>query len=125
MSRGLTLNVNYENSMQLIARQLNEGGPLTYQESSSDYTHLTSVYQLPFGHNQTFLKHTSGLVDQLIGSFAVNTIYTYLSGAPLSHGETREAATIHCSQMEQATIRRFISRRGLTIASRNRFHSAT
>jgi len=91
MSHGLTLNINYEYSKQLIASQLNQGGPLTYQESSSDFTNhlaLTGVYQLPFGRGQAFLGHTSSFVNQLIGGFTVNTIYTYLSGAPIAWGGT-------------------------------------
>lgn len=91
MSHGLTMNLNYEYSKQLIAQQLNQGGPLTYQESSSDFTHhiaLTGVYQLPFGHNQAFLNHTSSFVDQLVSGFTVNVIYAYLSGAPIGWGGT-------------------------------------
>jgi hypothetical protein len=91
MSHGLTLNVNYEYSKQLMAQQLNSGGPLTYQENSSDFTHhiaVTGVYQLPFGRGKAFLNHVSSFADQLIGGFTVNTIYAYLSGAPISWGGT-------------------------------------
>ena len=87
LSNGLTTNVNYTYSHNLSTAQLNQGGPLTYQENASDFpSHLsiTGSYQLPFGHNKAFFGHANRLVDGVIGGFTVNTIYQYLSGAALS-----------------------------------------
>jgi hypothetical protein len=85
MSHGLTLNVNYEYSKNLITGQLTPGGPLTYQTSSSDYPHhiaVTGTYRLPLGQGGAFF-HDSKLIDVLVGGFTVNTIYQYLSGSPI------------------------------------------
>lgn len=84
-SHGLTFNFNYEYSHNLITGQLNQGGPLTYDESTSDYPHHISVagtYLLPFGRGRTFLNH-SRLADVTLGGFSVNAIYIYLSGTPI------------------------------------------
>ena len=62
---------------------------MTYQEDASDYPNhlsITGSYQLPFGHNKPFLGHVNYVVDSIIGGFTVNTVYQYLSGAPLSWG---------------------------------------
>jgi hypothetical protein len=87
VSNGLTLNVNYTYSHNLATAQLNPGGPLTYQETASDFPNhlsITGVYHLPFGRGQTFLSRSPRLMDELIGGFTLNTIYQYLSGAALS-----------------------------------------
>ncbi|HTD96094.1 MAG TPA: TonB-dependent receptor [Edaphobacter sp.] len=88
-SNGLTLNVNYTYSHNLLSQQLNPGGPLTYQENASDFpNHLsvTGVYRLPFGRGGKYFASVHPLVDAFIGGFTVNTIYQYLSGAPISWG---------------------------------------
>jgi hypothetical protein len=85
---GTTLNVNYEWSHNLTTGQLTPGGPLSYQESTSDYpTHLsiTGTYALPFGQGKRFLSK-GHLVDALVGGFSMNTIYQFLSGTPISWG---------------------------------------
>jgi hypothetical protein len=87
VSQGLTMNVNYTYSKNLISAQLNGGGPLTYQEDASDFPNhlsITGVYRLPFGQRQRFLSHSNRVMDMVIGGFTVNTIYQYLSGAALS-----------------------------------------
>ena len=89
MSNGLTFNVNYTYSHNLITSQLNQGGPLTYQENASDFPNhlsITGVYALPFGTGKKFLGHSNKWVNAAIGGFTVNTIYQYLSGAALSWG---------------------------------------
>lgn len=89
LSDGLTTNVNYTYSHNLQTAQLNAGGPMSYQEDASDYPNhlsITGSYQLPFGHNKPFLGHVNPMVNNIVGGFTVNTVYQYLSGAPLSWG---------------------------------------
>ena len=89
VSQGLTMNVNYTYSRNLSTAQLNAGGPLTYQENASDFpSHLsiTGVYRLPFGRGRTLMSKINPVMDAFIGGFTVNTIYQYLSGAPISWG---------------------------------------
>jgi hypothetical protein len=86
MSDGLLMNVNYIHSRSLGAQtQLNAGGPLSYEETSSDFPDHVSVmaiYQLPFGKGRRFL-HDSRLWDETIGGWEVTGIYQFLSGTPL------------------------------------------
>lgn len=89
MSHGLTMNLNYEWSHGLITTQLNDGGPLVYGASTSDFPNhlsITGNYVLPVGRGKALLGHANRAVDLLIGGFTVNTIYQYLSGAPLQWG---------------------------------------
>jgi hypothetical protein len=89
MSHGLQFNLNYTHSRNLGAQvQLNPGGPLSYEETSSDFPDhiaLTAIYQLPFGRGRQFANN-SRLLDEFIGGYEVTTIYQYLSGTPLSFG---------------------------------------
>lgn len=89
MSRGLDFNFNYEYSRQLgFETQLNPGGPLSYQETSSDFPNhasVTALYQLPFGHGRTFL-HDSRVLDEVVGGWEITGIYQFLSGTPLGWG---------------------------------------
>ncbi len=89
VSEGLTVNVNYTYSHNLMSAQLNPGGPLTYQENASDFPNhlsITGVYRLPFGRGGRYFAKANSLVDMFIGGFTVNTIYQYLSGAAISWG---------------------------------------
>jgi hypothetical protein len=89
MSFGLQFNVNYEYSRALGAQvQLNPGGPLSYEETTSDFPqHIaaTAIYALPFGKGRKLLNH-SVLLDEIFGGYQVTGIYQYLSGTPLSWG---------------------------------------
>ena len=59
-----------------------------YGVDTVDVTHRVTVaalYDLPFGHNRTFLND-SKLADRLLGGFQVNTIFTAETGRPLAFG---------------------------------------
>lgn len=89
LAQGLQFNANYEWSRQLETSQLNDGGPLTYQETSSDFPQhfvLTGSYDLPFGRNRQFFNGVNRLTDVFIGGWMVNAIYAAESGAPISWG---------------------------------------
>jgi hypothetical protein len=89
MSQGLQFTMNYEHSRQLgNTVQLNTGGPLSYEETASDFpdhVSVTAIYLLPIGRGRQFF-HDSKLVDEVIGGWSLTTIYQYLSGTPLSWG---------------------------------------
>jgi Carboxypeptidase regulatory-like domain len=89
MSNGLEFTFNFQWSRQLgTVSQLNQGGPLSYVETSSDFPIHASViatYQLPFGKGRMFL-HDSNLLDELVGGWELTSIYQYLSGTPLGWG---------------------------------------
>jgi hypothetical protein len=98
MSHGLYFDFNYEYSRSLGAQvQLNPGGPLSYEETSSDFPNhpsLTAIYQLPFGRGRRFLNQ-SRLLDELVGGYQVTGIYQYLSGTPLSFGNAVYTGNFH------------------------------
>jgi Carboxypeptidase regulatory-like domain len=96
MSDGLEFTFNFEYSRQLGTQtQLNAGGPLSYEETSSDFPLHASVivlYQLPFGKGRTFL-HDSKFLDEAVGGWEVTSIYQYLSGTPLGWGNVNYSGT--------------------------------
>jgi hypothetical protein len=86
---GLTFNLNYEYSRNLIASQMNPGETrLVYQESTSDYPHHLSFagsYLLPLGKGHRLLNN-GRVVNALVGGFQASAIYHLLSGTPISWG---------------------------------------
>ncbi|MFP5267003.1 MAG: carboxypeptidase-like regulatory domain-containing protein [Acidobacteriota bacterium] len=98
MSHGLQFEFNFIYSRNLgNTVQLNPGGALSYEETSSDFpvnASLTGIYMLPFGRGQRFF-HNSKLADELIGGFSISTIYEYLSGTPLQWGNVDYTGNYH------------------------------
>lgn len=45
---------------------------------------IASVWELPVGRNQRFLGDAPGWVNQILGGWSINGIYTYMSGEPFS-----------------------------------------
>ena len=45
---------------------------------------IASVWDLPVGHGQHFLRDARGVVNQIIGGWQINSIYTFMSGEPFS-----------------------------------------
>ncbi len=90
ISHGLQFEFNYVYSRNLgNTVQLNPGGPLSYEETTSDFpvnASLMGIYTLPFGRGQRFLN-SSRLVDEVLGGFSISTIYEFLSGTPLQWGD--------------------------------------
>ncbi|HEV2134546.1 MAG TPA: carboxypeptidase regulatory-like domain-containing protein [Terracidiphilus sp.] len=89
MSNGLEFTFNFQYSRQLgNTVQLNHGGPLSYEETTSDFPvhgSIFTLYQLPFGHGRQF-NINSRLLDEVAGGWEVTGIYQYLSGTALSWG---------------------------------------
>ncbi len=98
MSHGLQFDINYEWSRQLGAQsQLNQGGPLWYGETTSDFPqHLsvTAIYALPFGRGKAFLNNSRWL-DEAIGGWRLTGIYQALSGTPIQWGKTGDGGVIY------------------------------
>lgn len=89
MSHGLSFNFNYQWSRELgYTQQLNNGGPLWYGLTSSDFPQhgsLIATYQLPFGRNRAYLSN-SRVLDEIFGGYTVTSIYQFLSGTADSWG---------------------------------------
>jgi len=55
--------------------------------SDFDRTHVltaTSVWELPFGRGKQFFKNSSGVVNQVLGGWTLNSIYTFMTGEPFA-----------------------------------------
>ncbi len=55
--------------------------------SDFDRTHVftgASVWEVPVGHGRKYLTNSSGIVNQLLGGWTINTIYTHMSGEPFA-----------------------------------------
>lgn len=58
-----------------------------YAVCDTDATHLvhvTGTYALPFGHGRAFLSGISKPIDEAVGGWMVNFIYSYQSGQPFT-----------------------------------------
>jgi hypothetical protein len=89
MSYGLDMNITFTYSKLLDTAQNNAGGPLNYQENSSDFPlklNAQVIYDLPFGRGRTFGSNMNRVLDEAVGGWEYSTIYGYLSGAVLSWG---------------------------------------
>jgi hypothetical protein len=52
-----------------------------------DRTHVftgASVWEVPVGKGRRFLTNASGVVNQILGGWTINTIYTQMSGEPFA-----------------------------------------
>jgi hypothetical protein len=88
MSYGLDMNITFTYSKLLQTAQNNAGGPLNYQENSSDFPlklNAQVIYDLPFGKGRQWMNQ-SRILDEGLGGWEISTIYGYLSGAVLSWG---------------------------------------
>jgi Carboxypeptidase regulatory-like domain len=92
MGHGLTINGVFEWSHLLgTFNQLNPGGPLNYGENTSDYPfHFAGygTYQIPVGRGRQFFSSDNRIVDGFIGGWQISAIYQFLSGQPMSWGNT-------------------------------------
>src|SRR5215216_1356811 len=55
--------------------------------SDFDRTHVftgASVWEVPVGKGRRFLGNSSGIVNQILGGWTINTIYTQMSGEPFA-----------------------------------------
>jgi hypothetical protein len=55
--------------------------------SDFDRTHIiqaASVWEVPFGRGKRFLGSSHGVVNQILGGWTVNGIYTFMTGEPFS-----------------------------------------
>src|SRR5215216_3465822 len=55
--------------------------------SDFDRTHVltgASVWEVPVGRGRRFLSNASGIVNQILGGWTINTIYTQMSGEPFA-----------------------------------------
>ena len=91
MSKGLLLTVDYSHSRLMERTTYLNGGDLTLEKRASTYDRpnnfaISGLYQLPFGAGKRFGGGSKGVVNVLIGNWAVSSFYTFHSGAPVGWG---------------------------------------
>jgi hypothetical protein len=98
MYHGLTFNFNYEYSRQLgYVTQLNNGGPLWYGETTSDFPNHASLiltYELPYGKGRAF-SPSSTFLNEVFGGYTITSIYQFLSGTADSWGNVNYTGNFH------------------------------
>jgi hypothetical protein len=91
LSQGLQLSFTYSFSRLMDHINYLNGGSLALEKrvSSDDRPAsmaLAAVYDLPWGKGQRFMQHANPAVNAVLGNWALSTVYTYHSGAPLGWG---------------------------------------
>jgi hypothetical protein len=87
-SRGLSFLSSYTWSKNMEQNNFlnSQDTVMVRQLTDYDRTHrwvLSGIYELPFGHGKPFVKSAHGVVNQLIGGWQTQWIFTAQSGVPL------------------------------------------
>jgi hypothetical protein len=90
-SHGFVMLANFQASRLLEKRsRLNDLDPgLEKRVAAEDRPYRlvwSGTYDLPFGRGKTFLKAVNGAVNQIVGGWNLNLIYTLQPGSPLGWG---------------------------------------
>jgi outer membrane receptor protein involved in Fe transport len=100
LSRGFTMNASYTWSkfMQAI-EMLNESDLHPHHViSDQDRPHrivVTAIYELPFGRGKKWLAGAPAVVNQLVGGWSVQGIFTGQSGPPIGFGNIAFYGDVH------------------------------
>ena len=91
MSKGLLVSANFSHSRLMEAVTYPNGGDLTLEKRVSAWDRpnnfsISALYQLPFGRGKRFLSGAHGIANVIVGDWAVSTLYTFHSGAPVAWG---------------------------------------
>jgi hypothetical protein len=77
--------------------------------SDFDRTHVltaATVWELPFGRGQRFFKNSGGVLNQVLGGWTMNAIYTYQSGEPFA---VRSGSfTANGNHQSRASVQNFV-----------------
>jgi hypothetical protein len=91
MSNGLLLSANFSHSRLMESVTYPNAGDLTLEKRVSAWDRpnnlsLSGLYQLPFGRGKHFLSSAHGIANAIVGDWAVSSLYTFHSGAPIGWG---------------------------------------
>lgn len=99
LGHGLTTNAVFEWSRLLGAfNTMNQGEIPAYGETTSDYPfHFAGygTYDLPVGRGRQFFSNDNRVVDLLVGGWQVSAVYQFLSGTPMSWGNSIYTGNYH------------------------------
>jgi hypothetical protein len=87
-SQGMTVSVNYDHSRLMERVSYLNNGDLALEKRVStadrpDNFNIGALYELPFGRGKRFGSGVNRVVNAIVGNWAVSTLYSYHSGAPL------------------------------------------
>ena len=79
----------------------------------------SSVYELPFGRGRRFASKGPSWVNQVVGGWSFNTIYLWVSGAPLGFGNVLYNGSLSAIALprSQRTLQRWFNTSGFVTAS--------
>jgi hypothetical protein len=91
LSRGFVMSFDYNLSRLMEANSYLNSGEMKLEKhvSADDRTNnlgISGLYQLPFGKGKKFLGGARGLVNVLVGDWAVASLYNWHTGAPMNWG---------------------------------------
>ena len=91
MTKGLLLSAHFNHSRLMESTTYRNNGDLKLEKRVSTYDRpnnysVSGLYQLPFGKGRRFGSGAKGAANVLIGNWAVSSLYTFHSGAPLAWG---------------------------------------
>lgn len=108
MGHGLTANAVFEWSRLLgTFNTMNPGEVPAYGETTSDYPfHFAGygTYQLPIGRGRQFFSNDNRILDTLVGGWQVSAVYQFLSGTPMSWGNTIYTGNWHDFHNKQHSV---------------------
>ena len=89
LSHGFLLSFDYSHSRLMEANSYLNSGEMRLEKHVSaddrpDNAGISVLYQLPFGRGKHFLGSSKGVVNKIVGDWAVSSLYNYHSGAPVN-----------------------------------------
>jgi hypothetical protein len=92
LSHGFLLSFDYSHSRLTDETTYLNGGDLKLNKGVSgddrpQNVGISVLYQLPFGRGKHFLGRSKGVLNMIVGEWAVSSLYNYHSGAPISWGD--------------------------------------
>lgn len=89
LSRGFLLSFDYNHSRLMESNSYLNAGEMKLEKHVStddraDNLGIGALYELPFGHGKPLLGGAKGLVNIIVGNWAVSSLYNYHTGAPVN-----------------------------------------
>jgi hypothetical protein len=89
LSHGFLLSFDYSYSRLMEANSYLNSGEMKLEKHVSaddrpENAGISVLYQLPFGRGKHFLGGSRGVVNMIVGDWAISSLYNYHSGAPVN-----------------------------------------
>jgi hypothetical protein len=89
LSRGFLVSFDYNHSRLMESNSYLNAGEMKLEKHVStddrpDNAGISALYELPFGHGKPFLGSAKGVLNVIVGNWAVSSMYNYHTGAPVN-----------------------------------------